>query len=149
MKLDTFNLWALSLHVYMQYCGGCSVLNTWRFLETRTVDVRKKGTDRVGNKDWEAIRPKLEKCIDQLDLEKYPEDLVNIATGLHETPLVYVEEAVQKGCKKMCTFGQKEPGGLQETTLKTVTKCLGRSPSVWSVPQWLLWVLNAAGVWRV
>ena len=73
------------------------------------------------NKDREAIRTGLQKCIDPLDPEKHPQDLVNIATGLHGTPAVNVHEAVQKGLKQMCEFGEKLPDGFHEPIHKTVT----------------------------
>lgn len=46
---------------------------------------------------------------------------MNIATGLHGTPEVNVQEAVQKGFEQMCEFGQNLPDGLHETIHKTVT----------------------------
>ena len=62
----------------------------------------------------------MEQCIDPLDPEKHPDDILNIATGEHGTSRVNVHDAVQKGVELMNTFSEKLPGGLNNTIHKTV-----------------------------
>ena len=121
LKPDTLKVWAFSLHT-------CSTVEA--ALDEMLGDSGDQGSEHKeekkarienDNKDREAISRKLLKCIDPLDPEKHPQDLVNIATGLHGTPAMNVQDAVQKGFEQMCEFGENLPDGLHETIHKTVT----------------------------
>ena len=121
LKPDTLKVWALSLHTCSSLEAALDEMLENSGNQGNEHKEEKKARIENDNKDREAIRTRLQKCIDPLDPEKHPQDLVNIATGLHGTPEVNVHEAVKKGFKQMCEFGEKLPDGFHETIHKTVT----------------------------
>ena len=120
LKPDTLKVWALSLHA----CSRLEAdLDSMIENISEVVDKHKEeGKTRIANdkRDRDAIRAKLKKCIDPLDPEKHPDDIVNIVTGEHGTSAVNVQDAVEIELHKMIEFGQKLPDGFLETIHKKV-----------------------------
>ena len=126
LKPETLKVWALSLH-------ACSRLEA--HLDDMIDDsTRDQGVDKHkeegkaqrenDKKDREAIRAKLDKCIDHLDPEKHPDDIINIVTGQYGNVSVNVQDAVSIGQNLMDDFGQKLPIGLCDCIHKKVNTML-------------------------
>ena len=112
MEPSMHKVWALSLHTCSSLEAALDEMLVNSGHQGNEHKEEKKARIENDNKGREAIRTRLQKCIDPLDPEKHPQDIVNIATGLHGTPAVNVNEAVQKGFKQMREFEEKLPDGF-------------------------------------
>ena len=83
---------------------------------------KEEGKARMDSdkKDREALRTKLSKCIDPLDPDQHPDQIVNIVSGKNGTSAVNVQDAVHVGVDKMKDFCQKLPQGLYDDIQKKV-----------------------------
>jgi hypothetical protein len=72
---------------------------------------KEESKQRITNDsdDRDGIRKKLETCIDPLDLEKHPDEIVNIVTGRIGTPSVNAHKAIAIGISQMQTFKSTSP----------------------------------------
>ena len=121
LKPESLKVWALSLHT----CSRLEEdLDEMIEKDCETVEKHKEeGKTRIANDkgDREAIRAKLEKCIDPLIPEKHPDDVIlNIVTGEHGTPAVNVHDALRIGFDQMNDLSRRLPGGFHETIHKKV-----------------------------
>ena len=76
---------------------------------------------------------------------------MKVATGLHGTPAVDAQEAVQKRLKQMCEFGETLPDGLHDTIHKTVTTMVATKKHVnvahimWEVVKYMTLMSSTPG----
>jgi len=120
LKPKTLKVWAFSLHACSRLEADLDDMIEKTF---EAVDKHKEeGKARIGNdqRDREAIREQLAKCINPLTPEKHPENLMNIVTGEHASSKVNVEDAVQIGLNQMREFSKRLPEGLHDPINKKV-----------------------------
>ena len=118
--------WALSLHICSRLTKGIADLKEATLFE---VDHHKEeSTSRVkaDSNDRNAIRDKLETCVDPLDVSQ-GQNLINIVTGKNSKENVNVEDAVQIGEAQLQEFESACPTGFYQTIkMKIITMKEGK-----------------------
>ena len=121
LKPETLKTWALSLHI-------CSVLesdladmaNSENTSDQTSHKEESKARINTDAHDRLGIKQKLELCLDPLDPEKHPGDIVNIVNGRLGPSSVNVHDAVAIGKEEMLKFEKACPSGFLEPIRKMV-----------------------------
>ena len=72
----------------------------------------------------------LTSCIDLLNPEKYPDDIVNSVTGEHGNSNINIQDAMKIGVALMSEFTQILPGGLHDMISQMVVTKVARKKHV-------------------
>ena len=81
----------------------------------------KPGRLKSDASDREKLRVKFEQCIDPLDAQSHPNEIVNISTGaINKDPTVNVENAVAIGLHQLSSFINKLPESFAKSIEKKV-----------------------------
>ena len=121
LKPETLKVWSLSLHI-------CSRLeqDLSQFInpddDTGCTDHKEelKGRIAADKADRESVRRKLQICIDPMNPEDHPPEVVNIAIGKIAQDSVNVDNAVELGMKQMNEFESGWPTNFNDKISRVV-----------------------------
>ena len=119
--------WALSLHICSRLTKDIADLKEATLFEVATTK-KEESTSRIkaDSDDRNAIRDKLETCVDPLDVSQ-GQNLINIVTGKISNKNVNVEDAVQIGKAQLQEFESACPTGFYQTIkMKVITMKEGK-----------------------
>lgn len=121
LKPETLKTWALGLHICSRLQQDVYSLTGDE--EEATQEIHKeerKARIEADAADRDAIRKKLELCINPLDPDLHPPSIVNIISGQIADGAVTVHDAVDIGKKKMTEYESGWPAGFHNTISKGV-----------------------------
>lgn len=125
LKPETLKTWAYSLHSCNTIISHLDHMRTQEQCRPISQTHHKEETKarmKTDAKDRQALREKLEVCIDPLQTDNNQEGLVNIVTGqLLTQPSLNVDKAAEIGSKQMEEFEKTWPASFHETLQKRVT----------------------------
>ncbi len=122
LKPETLKTWALSRHICSHIMEDLAnmrgKINDDKYQNTHKEEATaRKVSDK---KDRDGLVKKMETCINPLDPDSHPEQIVNVATGILSTPQVNVSNAIAIGEKQQKEFEESLPAGFWDTIKKEV-----------------------------
>jgi hypothetical protein len=115
LKLETLNMWVLSLHTFNVLEADLDKLIE-NSTESEYSKHNEEGKTRSANdtKDRQYLTAKLELCVNPSNLDTHHGELVNIVTEQHGIEKVNMQNAVLIGVQQMNDFSQKLPHDLHD-----------------------------------
>ena len=121
LKPETLKIWSLSLHICSRLEQDLSsFINPDDDSELTGHKEELKGRINSDKADRESIRKKLQECIDPLNPEIHPPEIVNIAIGKIAQDTVNVDKAVELGAKQMKDFENGWPNNFNNKLSRVV-----------------------------
>ena len=121
LKPETLKIWGLSLHICSRIEEDITNIVSPEKVDSQNQHKEEhKGRITADARDRERIRKKLELCIDPLDPEKHPNEVINVASGQLAAQSVNVDLALELGSEAMNKFISALPEGFDKKISKTV-----------------------------
>ena len=121
LKPETLKVWSLSLHICSRLEQDISsFINPDDDTELTDHKEESKGRISTDKTDRESIRRKLQECIDPMNPDCHPPEVVNIAIGKIAKDTVNVDQAVELGSKQMKEFENGWPKNFNDKLSRTV-----------------------------